>query len=197
MSIVVIEPGRAMGRWAIKLTVGVDGISSLEKVYDVLDGVRGLMQTVSDEGADQAGGQDRHAADDQASGANQLGAEKQPGGIVLENAVVRRRGAQDWHIVFHAHGGHDVLTYAFQQTAPRHPELSATTVAFEEGRSVTVARHIPGQTEPVSTDRYPLEMYDTLEEEFRFHPTDAEALLLLPADVESITLEELQNRFPG
>lgn len=161
--------------------MGVDGIASLEKVYDVLDGVRGLMQTVSDE----------------AGGEHQPGEENQLDGIVLENAVVRRRGAEDWHLVFHAHGGHGVLTYAFAQTAPRHPELSATTIAFEEGQSVTVARHVPGQTEPVSTDRYPLEMYDILEEEFRFHPTDAEALLLLPADVESITLEELQKRFGG
>lgn len=166
-----------MGRWVIKLTVGVDGISSLEKAYDVLDGVRGLMHSVSEEGENRPGG------------------ENQPGEIVLENAVVRRRGAQDWHIIFHAHGGQGVLTYAFAQTAPRHPELSATTIAFEEGHSVTVARHVPGQTEPVSTDRYPLEMYDTLEEEFRFQPTDAEALLLFPADLEALTLEMLRQRF--
>ncbi len=173
----------------IKLTVGVDGIPSLEKAYDVLDGVRGLMLAVSDAGADQASGEGR------AGGQDRPGEENQPGGIVLENAVVRRRGAQDWHIIFHAHGDQGVLTYAFAHTAPRHPELSATTIAFEEGHSVTVARHVPGHTEPVSTDRYPLEMYDTLEEEFRFQPTDAEALLLFPADLEVITLEMLHQRF--
>lgn len=157
----------------IKLTVGVDGISSLKKVYDVLDGVRRLVLPASAEGEGEAGE------------------------MILENAVVRRRGAQDWHIVFHAHGGPETLTYAFAEAASRHPELSATTIAFEEGRSVTVSRHIPGRSAPVSTDRYPLEMYGTLEEEFRFLPTDAEALLILPNELETVTLDLLQQRFRG
>lgn len=155
----------------IKLTVSIDGITSLERVYAVFEDVQGLLLSVS--GADQSTW------------------------FALENAVVRHRGAQEWRIVFHAYGSQEALISVLTETVPRHPELFGTTIAFEEGRAVTVSRHIPGQTEPASTERYPLEMYDTLEEEFRFHPTDAEALLLLPSDVETVTLELLQQRFGG
>lgn len=154
---------------AIKLTVSIDGITSIEQVYAVFEDVQGLVLSVSD--ADQSTW------------------------FALENAVVRHRGAQDWRLVVHAYGSQEALTRVLTDTVPRHPELYGTTIAFEEGRAVTVSRYISGRTEPASTDRYPLEMYDTLEEEFRFHPTDAEALLLLPHDVEAVTLELLQQRF--
>ena len=118
-----------------------------------------------------------------------------PRSLTLENAIVRRRGDSDWHIIFHAHGGHDALNHAFTETATRHPSLSATTIAFEEGLSVTVSRHIPGSTQPISTDRFPAAMYNSLEAEFRFEPTEAGSLLLSPAYLETVTLAMLQESF--
>ena len=124
-------------------------------------------------------------------------AKGEPGWFALENIVVRRRGASDWHIIIHAHGGHDVLTHAFAETAARHPTLSATTIAFEEGQSVTVSRHVPGSPQPVSTNRFPAALYDRLEAEFRVEPTDASSLLLSPVDLDTITLDTLRERFGG
>lgn len=53
----------------------------------------------------------------------------------------------------------------FAETAARHPTLSATAIAFEEGLSVTVSRHLPS------------------------------SLLFSPTEIETVTLDRLRAWF--